>query len=260
MKSTLLLKLGGRAFESSDGYASLARSIKKLSNHSLIIVHGGGADISQALRDAHRQPQFIDGYRVTSKEDMAIVERVLSTEVNQRIVDQLQQNGLACRGLSGRTQGLLRVRPMLRNGQSLGYVGEIESVFPEPLVTLLDEDVIPVVSPISADENGNSYNVNADSAAAALAVGMGSSDLIYFTDVPGVRAGDRLVSSLTIGEAQNLIATGQIRDGMIAKMESVFRALDGGVSRVHITCWQDDQTLVNTLNHKTTHGTLLYKQ
>jgi acetylglutamate kinase len=159
----------------------------------MIIVHGGGAGYLSSTARCTRTTQFIDGYRVTSKEDMAIVEVVLSNEVNQRIVDQLQQNGLACRGLiSGRTQGLLRVRPMLRNGQSLGYVGEIESVFPEPLITLLDEGVIPVVSPISADENGNSYNVNADSAAAALAVGMGSADLIYFTDVPGVRAGDRL--------------------------------------------------------------------
>lgn len=258
MNTKILIKIGGRAFDDKSSYLQLAEAIKSLPDTSVVIVHGGGAEITNALKQANRPTKFIDGIRVTEKEDIAIVERVLSGDINSRITGYLTEGGLPCLGMSGKSGGLLIAEPIARQGQQYGYVGQIKQVNPDAVWQAWQQGRTPVVSPISADEAGNSYNVNADSAAAALAIGAGCTDLLYFTDVPGVKSGDQLLASLSMPQAEQLIRDGVIKDGMVAKMESAFVALQGGVARVHITCWQGAATLKNNLTHVTAFGTTIH--
>jgi len=255
MKSRILIKIGGRAFEDEKGFRELAEAIKSSQKVEVIIVHGGGAEISQALKDAGRQTEFIDGIRVTRAEDIKIVETVLSGTVNQRISSWLEANGVPSLRMSGKTQGLFVVDPLIRDGRDLGFVGKIKQVNPAVVIDAIQSGRVPVISPISADAKGASYNVNADSAAAALAAAAHCSDLVFITDVPGVLIGERAQPSLSIADAQTLIAEGVIKGGMVAKMESAFEALNQSVPRVHIIQWQGAHTLQEIVQQKCSAGT-----
>jgi acetylglutamate kinase len=257
MNTRILIKIGGRAFEDEGGFRELAGAIKTNKNAEVIIVHGGGAEISQALKDAGRQTEFIDGIRITRAADIKIVEEVLSGTVNQRISSWLEANGVPGRRLSGKTGGLFIVEPLTRDGRDLGFVGKIKQVNPAVVIDAIQSGKVPVISPISANERGESYNVNADSAAAALAAAAGCTDLVFITDVPGVRVDDQTRASLRVKEAQTLIADGIIKGGMVAKMESAFEALDLDVPRVHIIQWQGPDTLRSIINRKSTAGTMI---
>jgi acetylglutamate kinase len=258
MKKRIVLKIGGRAFENEAGYQSLAQSQKLAKHVEIIIVHGGGAEISQALKSANRETVFVDGLRVTTAEDIAIVEQVLSGTINERIAACLSSNGIACQRMSGKTDSLFLVEPLKRNGKDLGFVGRIKNVNATPVLESLWNNQVPVISPISGDEVGKSYNVNADSAAAAIAIGAKCIDLVYFTDVPGVKVGDRVLPKLHLKEAQQLISCGIINGGMVAKLESAFEALQGNVPRVHITSWQGDNILADIIDQKPGSGTTIY--
>ena len=248
VKKRILIKIGGRAFADEDGFRELAAAVQNV-DADVVIVHGGGAEISQALKDAKRETVFVDGVRVTQQEDVDIVERVLSETVNSRIADYLQKYGAPVQRMSGKTDALLIDKRTLRNGKDIGLVGEIVQVNPRAVFAALDNGRSPVVSPISADESGVTFNVNADSAAAALAVGAQCSDLVYFSDVPGVLDEQRqLVPSLSVEAGKFLMQTGIISGGMVAKMESIIDAIENGVERVHITQWQGADTLKNLGN------------
>ena len=257
MTARILIKIGGRAFEGEKGFKDLAAAINSNRNLEIIIVHGGGAEISQALKDAGRETTFIDGIRVTRAEDIRIVEDVLSGTINQRISFWLSSNGVACKRLSGKTRGLFFVEPLARGGRDLGFVGRIKDVNPAIVLDTLSEGLVPVISPISGNEVGASYNVNADSAAAALAAAALCTDLVFITDVPGVMADNEIRPSLSVREAQALIAGGAIRGGMVAKMESAFEALNQGVPRVHIIQWQGPDTLDALIDKKQVPGTII---
>ncbi len=250
MKSRILIKIGGRAFEGEKGFRELAAAIESQPAAEMIIVHGGGAEISRALKAAGRKTRFVDGIRVTRAADIKIVEDVLTGTINRRIVSWLRANGIACRGISGKTGNLLIVQPLTRGGHDLGYVGQIRQVNAGIILAAIENGQVPVVSPISADEKGASYNVNADSAAAALAAAAHCSDLVFVTDVPGVLADDKLLPSLCVGEARTLIARGTIRHGMVAKMEAAFEALNQNVPRVHILQWHGPATLNSIVNRE----------
>jgi acetylglutamate kinase len=257
MTARVLIKIGGRAFEGEEGFRDLAAAINSNRNLEIIIVHGGGAEISQALKDAGRDTTFIDGIRVTRAEDIRIVEDVLSGTINQRISFWLSSNGVACKRLSGKTRGLFFVEPLARGGRDLGFVGRIKDVNPAIVLDTLAEGLVPVISPISGNEAGASYNVNADSAAAALAAAALCTDLVFITDVPGVMADNEIRPSLSVREAQAMIAGGTIRGGMVAKMESAFEALNQGVPRVHIIQWQGPDTLHAIIDKKSAPGTII---
>ncbi len=259
MKKTVLLKLGGKSLEGEEGYLSLGRAIKMAPEVDVIVVHGGGAEISQALKAANRQPVFIDGLRVTTPEDMEIVEKVLSENVNGRIAGYLQQSGLQVCRLSGKSRALLVVEKWLRNGQDLGCVGQVIAVHPQAVLEALQQNRTPVISPISADKLGVTYNVNADSAAAALAGSLQCGDLIYFTDVAGVQDHGNVFPILTMENARCLMEKGIIHGGMTAKMESAFAALAAGVGRVHISAWQGDTTLRRILDGDYDFGTAVVR-
>jgi len=257
MKSRILIKIGGRAFEGEDGFKDLAAAIRSNQDLEVIIVHGGGAEISQALKDADRKTVFVDGIRVTQSDDMKIVENVLSGKINQRIAAWLSANGVPCRRMSGKTEQLFIVVPLTRGGRDFGYVGKIKQVNAGVVLSAIKDGQVPIVSPISADEDGKSYNVNADSAAAALAAAVQCTDLVFITDVPGVMVGDDVCHNLTTQEAKAFIAEGTIKGGMVAKMESAFEALDKKVSRVHIIQWQGSETLQNIIEKKCEIGTII---
>jgi acetylglutamate kinase len=258
MISRILIKIGGRAFESEEGFSELAAAINKNHGIEVIIVHGGGAEISQALKDAKRETRFIDGIRVTRAEDIKIVENVLSGTINQRIAAWLSANGVGCQRMSGKTENLLLVEPLTRGGLNWGYVGQIRQVNARVVLEALKAGQVPVISPISADENGAGYNVNADSAASALAAAARCTDLVFITDVPGVVVGEQVRPSLSVEQAQALIADGTIKGGMVAKMESAFEALVKNVPRVHIIQWQGPDTLSNLINRQIISGTVIH--
>lgn len=259
MKSRILIKIGGRAFEGESGFKDLAAAIKSNPDIEVIIVHGGGAEISQALKKAHRETVFVDGIRVTRAEDIKIVEDVLSGTVNKRIAGWLSKNGIACRRMSGKTDQLFMAEPLTRGEQDFGYVGKIRQVNAAVVLNVLKNGQVPVVSPISANNKGESYNVNADSAAAALAAGAQCSALVFITDVSGVLIEENVCRLLTVKEAKALIADGTIRDGMVAKIESVFEALYQKVPRVYIIRWQGPETLLDIVKGECKTGTLIQR-
>ena len=253
----ILIKIGGRAFEGKRGFKELAAAIKFDQNIEVIIVHGGGAEISQALNSGGRKTEFIDGIRVTQAEDIKIVENVLSGTINQRISSWLCANGVPCRGMSGKTEQLFLVEPLTRGGQDLGYVGKIKQVNAGVVLKTLRKGQVPVISPISANEKGESFNVNADSAASALAAGAQCTDLVFITDVPGVQEGNETLSSLSVYKTQALIEQGIIKGGMVAKMESAFDALNQNVPRVHIIQWQGQDTIRKIITRESIAGTTI---
>jgi acetylglutamate kinase len=152
---------------------------------------------------------------------------------------------------------LFLVEPLTRGGQELGYVGKIKQINANVVLATLKGGQVPVISPISANDNGASYNVNADSAAAALAAEALCTDLVFITDVPGVLVGDKIQSSLTVQEAKTLIAKGTIKGGMVAKMESAFEALNKNVARVHIIQWAGQNTLQAIIDRQSINGTII---
>jgi acetylglutamate kinase len=259
MNHRVLIKIGGRAFEDVRGFRELAEAILAHQQVDVIIVHGGGAEISQALKDAGRKTEFIDGIRVTQAEDIQIVEEVLSGSVNQRISSWLEANGVSTARMSGKTDGLFMVEPLIRAGRDLGFVGLIQRVNPAVVINAVGAGKVPVISPISANAKGESYNVNADSAAAALSAAADCTDLVFVTDVPGVLIGEQTRPSLSIKEAQDLIAEGVIKGGMVAKMESAFHALNQDVPRVHIIQWQGAHTLQDVIQLQSRTGTTVKK-
>jgi acetylglutamate kinase len=208
-----------------------------------------------ALEDAGRKTEFIDGIRVTQAEDIQIVESVLSGTVNQRISSWLEANRVSTVRMSGKENRLFMVEPLSRDGRDLGFVGKIKTVNPAAVTDALASGQVPVISPISANENGEPFNVNADSAAAALAAAAHCTDLVFITDVPGVLIDEQTRPSLSITDAQTLIADGIIQGGMVAKMESAFQALNKDVPRVHIIQWQGTHTLQEVIQQQCNAGT-----
>lgn len=259
MKPKILIKIGGRAFADRDGFRELTQAMQSV-HADIALVHGGGSEISQALQEAGREFVFVDGVRATNAEDIEIVERVLSETINGRIAGYLSEFGVNCTRLSGKSDSLLIAHKLLRNGKDIGHVGEVVDVNPEVIWRAWEHGSVPVVSPISANEQGVTFNVNADTAAAALAVGAQCTDLVYFSDVPGVlQDGDSVVPSMSIDAGKFLIQTGIISGGMVAKMESIFHAIEHGVQRVHITQWQGTDTLHHLLDGNDIVKTTIHK-
>jgi acetylglutamate kinase len=258
MNRRILMKIGGKAFDEPGCFNDLANGIKANPGVDYIIVHGGGAEISLALCASGRETCFVDGVRVTEAQDLEIVEEVLE-KINERIAGSLSSYGVSCERLSGKTDSLLVAKPMKNRCQSLGFVGEITESNPEPVLTCLVNRKVPIVSPISSGIDGHTYNVNADTAAAALAVASGCTDLVYFTDVEGVQIDGLLCSKLSVAEANNLIAAGKIKGGMVAKLRSAFEALSCEVPQVHILKWQGQHTLAQLLNGHKPVGTTIHR-
>lgn len=230
-----VIKIGGRAQASPQ----LPDSIATLWNRvpaSFCLVHGGGDEISAIQRRVGVSPTFVNGRRVTTREDMTIVRMVLSGLVNKRLVSQLVAAGVPAVGISGEDASMLTAT---RNDSLLGFVGKPATVNVRLIQTLLDEDYLPVISPLASEEGGEegeALNVNGDDAAAAIAIALGAAELLFVADVEGVlNDNGQPMASLERVEATELAQRGIINSGMRAKLEAGFAALTGGVERVRIS-------------------------
>jgi acetylglutamate kinase len=226
---------------------SFARDVVLLKQVGInpIIVHGGGPQIGDMLERLKIKSEFIEGLRVTDKETVEIVEMVLAGKINKKIVSDINAAGGTAIGLSGKDAGLIQARK-LRKTQSatdsniekildLGFVGEPEYINPDIFVTLEETDIIPVIAPIGVDREGETYNINADTAAGAIASALVAQKFIALTDVPGILDKNKeLISQITTSKTKQLIKDGTISGGMIPKVETCIKALENNVEAAHI--------------------------
>jgi len=227
---TRVIKVGGRAQRDP----ALAAAVLDASTRDrIVVVHGGGDDVSALQRRLGMTPQFQGGRRVTTPEDLDVVRMVLSGTVNKRLAATFVTAGIRAVGLSGEDDGLLRARAIAR--ETLGEVGEPTRVDGRLLAVLLSAGFVPVVSPLARDEEtGATLNVNGDDAAAAIAVALGADELALIADVAGVMADGAVIRELDIEQVSALIDNGTARDGMAAKLQAARRAVERGVARVRI--------------------------
>ena len=236
----VVVKYGGNALAGSDELAALgsfARDIALLQAVGLrpVVVHGGGPQINALLERLGKVPQFHEGLRVTDAETMDVVSMVLIGQVNPRIVSAINVHGGRAAGVSGQDMELLYVR---QRDPRLGFVGDIAEVRPRVVRDMLDDGVVPVIATVGVDARGDAYNVNADTAASAIAVALGAMKILFLTDVVGVLR-DRtdptsLISRLAPTDIAELTAQGVIDGGMIPKLASCVDAVLGGVAAAHI--------------------------
>lgn len=237
---TLVIKYGGSAMLNENLKQAVIQDIvlMKLVGVQPIIVHGGGNEISTLLKRLDIKTEFVDGLRVTDEETMEVVEMVLSGKINKNIVTLIEKQGLDAVGISGKDGNLLTARKKLIKGKDAGFIGEIENVDTRLIKTLIQNDFIPVIAPVAKDIHYNSFNINADYAASAIAGALHAEKLVFLTDIPGVLKDindpDTLISNIKVGEAEQLIREGVISGGMIPKVECCIEGVNAGVKTVHI--------------------------
>lgn len=230
----VVIKFGGHAMGDDAEMEQFARDIvlMKQVNVNPIIVHGGGPMINEMLDKQDVKSEFVNGKRVTDAETMKIVEMVLSGSVNKRIVGAINKQGGKAVGLSGKDANLMvceKAKP------DLGFVGEPVKINPEVLQTFMSSDLIPVIAPIGVGEDGQTYNVNGDTAAGAIAAGLHADRLLLLTDVSGVKDADgNVITQLTPAHVEQLTSEGIIAGGMIPKTQTALTAIEGGVRAVVI--------------------------
>jgi len=225
----VVIKLGGHAMGSDDAMESFARDVVLMRQVGVnpVVVHGGGPMINEMLERLAIKSDFVNGKRVTDKATMDVVEMVLSGRVNKRIVQAVNRQGGTAVGLSGKDANLITCMPA---DPELGLVGDPTEVDPSILHTLFRDDAIPVIAPLGAGRNGETFNINGDTAAGAVAAALKADRLLLLTDVDGVRneSGD-VVTELTAAQIRGMTKDGTISGGMIPKTETALNALDGGV-------------------------------
>ena len=238
-RKIIVVKYGGSAMvdETLKRRVIEAVTLLKLVGFKPIIVHGGGKDISNMVKQLGMETKFVNGLRVTDRETMEVAEMVLS-KVNKSLVQLVESLGVRAIGISGKDGGLLKVKKKYADGEDIGFVGEVTEVNTSILQDLLEKDFLPIICPIGMDDSFQSYNINADDAACAIATGMKAEKLAFLTDIEGVyrdpKDPDTLISELLVEEAEALFDEGNIGGGMLPKLHNCIDAIENGVSRVHI--------------------------
>lgn len=235
----VVVKYGGSAMLSKERQESVIRDVAllKLVGMRPVIIHGGGKEISGWLNKIGKEAQFCNGFRVTDAETMEVAEMVLN-RVNKTLVQLFEKVGVKAVGISGKDGGLLTVDKKYIDGEDIGFVGDIKTVNSDIINTLLDNDFIPVIAPIGCDVDFETYNINADDAACAIARAIKAEKLAFLTDTEGVYTDpndkNTLIAMMTISEAEGYIKAGYIGGGMLPKLQNCIDAVKDGVSRVHI--------------------------
>ncbi len=227
--AVVVIKFGGHAMGDDAAMEKFARDIvlMKQVNVNPVLVHGGGPMINEMLERLNVETSFVDGKRVTDRETMKVVEMVLSGSVNKRIVAAINKQGGKAVGLSGKDANLMVCEPA---DEKLGFVGEPTTINPAVLDTFLESDLIPVIAPIGVGKAGETYNINGDTAAGAIAAGLKADRLLLLTDVAGVKDADgNVITDLTSEQVKTLTDEGVIAGGMIPKTQTAMKALEGGV-------------------------------
>ena len=238
-RKIIVVKYGGSAMVDENLKKRVIEDVTllKLVGFKPIIVHGGGKEISKWVGKVGMEPKFINGLRVTDADTMEIAEMVLG-RVNKSLVQLVEELGVRAIGISGKDGALLKVDKKYSDGQDIGYVGEIKEVNGQILFDLLEKDFLPIVCPVGLDDDYNTYNINADDAACAIARAVKAEKLAFLTDIEGVykdpKDPDTLISELRVDEVQELMKEGYIGGGMLPKLQNCIDAIENGVSRVHI--------------------------
>ncbi|MBR2950279.1 MAG: acetylglutamate kinase [Lachnospiraceae bacterium] len=238
-RKIIVVKYGGSAMENEELQKNVIKDVTllKLVGFKPIIVHGGGKAISSWVKKVGKEAKFINGLRVTDAETMEIAEMVLN-RVNKNLVSMVESLGVAAAGISGKDGGLLQVKKKYSDGQDIGFVGDITSVNPKILHDLIDNDYLPIVAPVGLDEECNTYNINADDAACAIAKAVGANKLVFLTDVEGLYKDfndkSSFISRIGVSDAEELISGGYIGGGMLPKLNNCTSAVRHGVNNVHI--------------------------
>jgi acetylglutamate kinase len=238
--SIVVVKYGGSAMVDNDIKMSVIQDIAMLKRIGIkpVVVHGGGNTITQLLDRLGKKSQFIDGLRVTDAETAQVAEMVLSGNISKELVQCLQSQGINAVGINGKDGDTLVAVKKLSDGKDLGFVGEVSKVNTGLLETLIANDFVPVVAPVGTDSLGNTYNINADYAASAIAGALHAQKLVFLTDVEGILRDrndpDSILRHLTLAEAEACIADGTISGGMIPKAQCCMDGIRQGVQSVHI--------------------------
>ena len=238
-RKIIVVKYGGSAMSNEELQKNVIKDVTllKLVGFKPIIVHGGGKEISRWVGKVGKEAQFINGLRVTDEETMEIAEMVLN-KVNKSLVTMVEELGVKAVGVSGKDGKLLNVEKKYSGGQDIGFVGDVKTVNAKILYDLLENDYLPIVAPIGMDENFQTYNINADDAACAIAKAVGADKLVFLTDIEGlykdINDKDSFISRITASEANKLIEDGFIGGGMLPKLNNCTSAIENGVNRVHI--------------------------
>lgn len=263
-RKVIVVKYGGSAMSDEELKKNVIKDVTllKLVGFKPIVVHGGGKDISKWVEKAGKEAKFVNGLRVTDAETMEIAEMVLG-KVNKSLVAMVQELGVKAVGISGKDGGLLKVEKKYADGQDIGYVGNITEVNTKLLENLLDNDFLPIVSPIGLDDKFETYNINADDAACAIAKAMHADKLAFLTDIEGVYKDPEdkttFISRLSVSEANALIKEGYIGGGMLPKLNNCTDAIIGGVNRVHILDGRKPHTILLEFFTKKGIGTMFFR-
>lgn len=262
---TVVIKYGGAALVNEEIKSTIIKDIAlmKFVGFKPVVVHGGGKDINKALERVGIEPQFKDGLRLTDEETMEVVQEVLVGKVNKSLVTELCLQGINAVGVCGKDSGFMKVKKATPNGLDLGLVGEVTEVDTTLINTLLDNDFVPVISTVGVDEEGNSYNVNADYAAVAVAGALNAEKLVFITDVAGVMRDvndpNSVISTTNTAEINELIADGTIAGGMIPKVQCCLAGVNAGVKNVHILDGRIAHCLILEIFTNKGIGTLIEK-
>lgn len=238
-RNIIVIKYGGSAMSSEELQKNVVKDVTllKLVGFKPIIVHGGGKEISRWVEKVGMEPKFINGLRVTDADTMELAEMVLN-KVNKNLVRMVSELGVKAAGVTGKDGGLLTVKKRYSNGEDIGFVGEITSVDPKILYDLIEKDFLPIVAPIGLDENFDTYNINADDAACAIAKAVNAEKLAFLTDIEGlykdINDKSSFISRLTASDARALLDSGLIGGGMLPKLANCIDAIENGVNNVHI--------------------------
>lgn len=261
-----VIKYGGSAIADENLKKNVIEDISflKMVGLKVVVVHGGGKKINQALEKNNIKINFNNGLRVTDKESIEIVESVLSGIINKSLVSDFNKLNVNAVGISGKDANVLIAEKLIKNNIDLGFVGEIKNVNTDLILTLLDNGFLPVISPISTDEQGQSFNVNADMAAVEIAKALNASKLVFMTDIDGILTNfedkTSLISQLNIKTAQTLIENKSVSGGMIPKLESCINAVNNGVKAVHIINGKILHSLLLEIYTKEGIGTIITKE
>jgi acetylglutamate kinase len=253
----MVIKCGGSIMERLPD--SFFQDLKELSCYQVkpVMVHGGGPGINDLLGKLQIKTKFVNGLRYTSEQVMNAAEMVLSGSINKRLVRKIIEHGGKAVGISG-VDGMLLKAKQLESDEPLGFVGEVSDVNIDLVVSLLKQDFLPVISPVGVDEKGQSWNINADHAAAALAKAL-NAPLFFITDVPGVLKEGKTVSKLSCHECSELIESSVITGGMIPKVEAVMVCLEAGIEQVRIVNGLEEKSLLRAAAGENI-GTVFYNE
>ena len=238
-RKIIVVKYGGSAMSNEELQKNVIKDVTllKLVGFKPIIVHGGGKEISRWISKVGKEPEFVNGLRVTDEETMEIAEMVLN-RVNKSLVAMVEELGVSAAGVSGKDGKMLHVEKKYADGKDIGFVGEIKEVNAKILFDLLEKDFLPIVAPIGFDDDFNTYNINADDAACAIAKAVGAEKLAFLTDIEGlykdINDKDSFISRITATQAEELINSGCIGGGMLPKLNNCTDAVKEGVNKVHI--------------------------